>query len=257
MAEKETHRIFLIPEILEKILLHTDIGTLLTSAQRVCCYWNALIQRSSPLQEALFFKPVEDNPRHGTKRIRNPLLESRLWPQLFRKRFRFLKARPNVPSSSNFPKIDPIDEDVYLRDGASWRRMLIQQPPTRYMGIVELHSTWGRDDLTLTQIGFKHGGGSLLMGRLYWGIVFGALVPQQEMWVFCEGFWCIDDNMDCVPRAKRRALLGCLADCEVVIITESLHLYHEGYLIVERPLDRWLGTLQDFQINKKIYRKLI
>ncbi|KAJ5426327.1 ABC transporter atnG [Penicillium sp. CMV-2018d] len=58
MASSQPHKAFLITEILELILLETDTRTLLTSAQRVCRKWHFLIQDSSDLQAALFFKPT-------------------------------------------------------------------------------------------------------------------------------------------------------------------------------------------------------
>ena len=49
-AQAKQHKIFSIPEMLEAILLHTDMCTLLTSAQRVCHYWHDLIKESPSLQ---------------------------------------------------------------------------------------------------------------------------------------------------------------------------------------------------------------
>ena len=49
-------RVFLIPEILETILLSADMRTLLIS-QRVSSYWYNLIAESPRLQRALFFEP--------------------------------------------------------------------------------------------------------------------------------------------------------------------------------------------------------
>lgn len=46
-----------IPELLELILLHVDLRTILTSAQRVSRAWHALVTTSTALQRALFFAP--------------------------------------------------------------------------------------------------------------------------------------------------------------------------------------------------------
>ncbi|KAJ5423638.1 hypothetical protein N7491_008854 [Penicillium cf. griseofulvum] len=56
MSQKP-HNVFLINELLENILLHTDMRTLLTSAQRVSRTWSTMIKTSVKLQESLFFKP--------------------------------------------------------------------------------------------------------------------------------------------------------------------------------------------------------
>lgn len=46
------------PELLESVLLHVDIATLLLAALRVSKSWHALIETSFRLQQALFFAPV-------------------------------------------------------------------------------------------------------------------------------------------------------------------------------------------------------
>ncbi|KAI0017472.1 hypothetical protein F4780DRAFT_594252 [Xylariomycetidae sp. FL0641] len=48
-----------IPEILEAILLHLDMTTLLVSAPRVNRMWEALIRNSIPVQQALYFWPID------------------------------------------------------------------------------------------------------------------------------------------------------------------------------------------------------
>ncbi|RAL15382.1 uncharacterized protein BO97DRAFT_411517 [Aspergillus homomorphus CBS 101889] len=59
----QTHRVFLVYELLEAILLLTDPRTLLTSAQRVCHFWHDLIQDSLEIQRALYFKPSSASPK--------------------------------------------------------------------------------------------------------------------------------------------------------------------------------------------------
>ncbi|KAK3936401.1 hypothetical protein QBC46DRAFT_345621 [Diplogelasinospora grovesii] len=56
-----TSAVLFIPELLEAILLHIDMVTLLVSASRVSRHWRDVISKSSKLQEALFFKPVFDS----------------------------------------------------------------------------------------------------------------------------------------------------------------------------------------------------
>lgn len=70
MAEKALS----IYEILERVLINTDRRTLLLS-QRVCRTWNAHINKSHNLQEALFFKPVRYELPYGSRRIRNPFIK--------------------------------------------------------------------------------------------------------------------------------------------------------------------------------------
>ncbi|KNG81062.1 hypothetical protein ANOM_010964 [Aspergillus nomiae NRRL 13137] len=186
MASTDIHRIFYIPEILERILLDCDICTLLTSVQRVCHYWHDLILSSGPLQEALFFKPAK---RPSTDRISNPLLRDKLWPQFFRKRFQLPDEFFLDEITYTFSDIDPIDEEVYLRKNASWRRMLIQQPPTPYIGIIEAYPGRQQDRPSFTRVTFRRHGGSFLMPLLLDGIVTAALMPQEKPWVFCDLDW--------------------------------------------------------------------
>ncbi|PYH79564.1 hypothetical protein BO82DRAFT_404201 [Aspergillus uvarum CBS 121591] len=100
------HRTFRIPEILEIILLGLDTKTLLLST-RVCRTWNALIRSSPGIQKALFFRPAD------------PRLFSRLVGAAY------FSAFPLIAS-------EEIDK-AYLRPEASWRRMLLQQPPTSFV----------------------------------------------------------------------------------------------------------------------------
>lgn len=88
-------------ELLEAILLHVDMRTLVVSAQRVCTRWHAVISNSTPLQRHLFFAPIPRDPiaagqggdnDNGTNTahpypskapfIQNPLLK-RAFPCLF------------------------------------------------------------------------------------------------------------------------------------------------------------------------------
>jgi hypothetical protein len=47
----------LIPELIKLILFHTNLRTLLVSAQRVCSAWRNVIVHSPQLQKRLFFTP--------------------------------------------------------------------------------------------------------------------------------------------------------------------------------------------------------
>lgn len=136
MASLEPHKVFLITEILELILLATDTRTLLASAQRVCRKWHFLIQDSSDLQAALFFKPVNYTLPRGTPGIRNPLLEECIWPWFCARQAHEWKA-PLVEGGAKIPQIDPQSDEVFLRKGASWKRMLFQQPPRSCIGFIE------------------------------------------------------------------------------------------------------------------------
>jgi hypothetical protein len=118
-----------IPEILELILLQLDNQTILTAAQRACRAWRELIHGSSSLQKALFFLPEGHCGREDEK-AQNPLLVQR-FPYFF-----FGKEEP----VSLLPSLDMIKRpkklEAYLRPEASWRRMLVQQPPVLVIGLL-------------------------------------------------------------------------------------------------------------------------
>ncbi|KAL4874560.1 hypothetical protein BJY04DRAFT_225873 [Aspergillus karnatakaensis] len=137
-------------EILEMILSFTDMRTLLTSAQRVCHIWKALIANSPSLQKALFFTPLEpsewDADVEGCMGQLNPLL-STAFPSLFppadgdekRSRWCGLKFTDFSMAQSDSSMAQ------FTRPDASWRRMLVQQPPIPGIGHFNLRHARGGD----------------------------------------------------------------------------------------------------------------
>ncbi|RAK99969.1 uncharacterized protein BO80DRAFT_476998 [Aspergillus ibericus CBS 121593] len=123
-----TARIFIIPELLESILLNLDMHTLLIST-RVSHLWNNLIKTSPRLQTALFLLPQSTATASSQPRTKNPLLLDIIWPQFIA---RMLKTRPRPAYiGAWFPDIISTEkEEAYLRPEASWRRMFLHQPPT-------------------------------------------------------------------------------------------------------------------------------
>lgn len=136
-------------EVLELILLKLDMGSLLTSAQHVCRLWTYLTTTSPSIQQALFFQAV---PERGSTasypKRRNPLL-SEVFPSLFGQTPSIecmelaIAAKARVATEYPYYYLDEPDRflwtfelahnlekrPAYLRKEASWRRMLIQQPP--------------------------------------------------------------------------------------------------------------------------------
>ena len=113
-----------ITELLELILLQLDMRTLLIS-QRVCRKWNSLIRTSSNIQETLFFKPVI--PGSVPTKVQNPLL-AEVFPPFF------IKMKGRISMNSFDMVKHPEKQRAYLRPEASWRRMLVQQPPAYQLG---------------------------------------------------------------------------------------------------------------------------
>ncbi|KAK7948475.1 uncharacterized protein PG986_009361 [Apiospora aurea] len=109
-----------IPELLESILLYLDERTLLVTVQRVSKPWHDLIATSPRLQRKLFLLP-DDSAAAARDPRPNPLLVAafpfcfddilspfqprQIWPRLW-----------TAPHAFGHPR-------------ASWRRMLVHQPP--------------------------------------------------------------------------------------------------------------------------------
>ncbi|RHZ43578.1 F-box domain protein [Aspergillus thermomutatus] len=122
----ESQRLVLsTPELLEYILFYLDVQSLLTSAQRVCHSWTRLIQTSPKLQQALFFKPIP--PEQCREKLHNPLL-ARLFPNLLPPSMDSSGVRECSYLRLSWSKQNDRREGFFRRE-ASWRRMLVQQPP--------------------------------------------------------------------------------------------------------------------------------
>ena len=129
-------------EILEEILLQLDMRSLLTSAQLVNRSWRQLIQKSPEIQRALFFKPQKDQ-RGDSEPILNPLLV-KSFPSVFPK-------DGSTSSIFSFKSLDMVKSPeklaAYTRKEASWRSMLVQQPPVSDFAILDLAHGRGGDSL--------------------------------------------------------------------------------------------------------------
>ncbi|PWY68610.1 hypothetical protein BO70DRAFT_432662 [Aspergillus heteromorphus CBS 117.55] len=123
MDPEKPCQVFYIREILEMILLKVGMRTLLNSGQRVCRYWRELIQNSSRLQVVLFFKPSTRSLRPGRIPVLNPLINKTHFGTYFGRQSRLTE-----------------EDIIHMRPEASWKRMLIRQPPTSSVGICEFQS---------------------------------------------------------------------------------------------------------------------
>ncbi|KAK4500209.1 hypothetical protein PRZ48_008395 [Zasmidium cellare] len=144
------HRTFTVPEVLEMIFLPLSIPDLLSKIPRVCKHWKARVDSSVKLQRALFFKPSTDvmikQQEEGMPGLCFELIQGsdKMWtypiianPFLFEISNDYLVSHADA---SRMPK--GID-----RPEASWRRMLVTQPP---MDNVHVHSQWcGCENLDL------------------------------------------------------------------------------------------------------------
>lgn len=115
-------RVLAAVELLELILLEVDIQTVLTSAIRTCHFWKDVIRDSPRLQASLFFRPERLAPtgRHGR-------IEARVNPLLLKRFEDLLSITAN--------NVRSVETERILRPEASWRTMLIQQPPAVTVGV--------------------------------------------------------------------------------------------------------------------------
>ncbi|RAL11514.1 uncharacterized protein BO97DRAFT_425511 [Aspergillus homomorphus CBS 101889] len=143
----EYPRVFGINELLEEILMQLDTRTLLL-ASRVHPFWFNLIKNSKKILRALFFLPHE-KAIVGQPGIKNPLLVKKIWDEFLARRLH-TRQRPKNEDAS-VPIIASRErEEAYSRPEASWRLMLLQQPPTSIFRIFVSRSSRDRMRLDYT-----------------------------------------------------------------------------------------------------------
>ncbi|KAF4989373.1 hypothetical protein FDECE_14740 [Fusarium decemcellulare] len=188
--------IFRVPELLEMILLYLDMKTLLVSASRVCRRWSETMTESPQIQQALFFSPAPSSSEEPKVRrpelfALNPLLFEKFGTCFFdvnreyayhRRADSFLrmpwaprqalKAR-GPPSSLSGMKPTALSK-CFTRTRASWRRMLVSQPPPPFLGYIwydKLSSLFPRAQVAFIQptsaLRQDEVGNGIVMGQLY------------------------------------------------------------------------------------------
>ncbi len=158
------------PELLELILLHLDLKSRITSAPRVCSFWLETLNHSPMLREASFFQADRSlHTKPGEQPCINPLLQEAFGDQFFNlsdcrvDKYPFRRAEyfwklpwspqalPHLKASTgSVLDVDPTcRQRSFTRAGASWRRMLVSQPPPPFLGF-----TW-LDSFTITAAGHR------------------------------------------------------------------------------------------------------
>lgn len=133
MDMKAQRRALGIPDILLIIFHQMDPRTLLIS-QRVCKQWSEIIKTTTRLQQALFFEPEKqpEGDHEQASRYCNPIL-SRFFPSFFPGGKMSVDGFRAV-HLADLAMPDPQKLKSFLREDASWRRMLTQQPPVYSVG---------------------------------------------------------------------------------------------------------------------------
>ncbi|KAK7212748.1 hypothetical protein V2G26_019926 [Clonostachys chloroleuca] len=177
LAKKQSPRaqqVFATPELLETILqMVEDMPTMIASAPLVCRAWKNHIDTSPALQRALFFAPdlkttMSDPDAEVSFRL-NPLLSQHFGAlvqvplnfectrmgtnledmfdikKLLKTGMSITKYKRKILRKTGlginkYKRKSLHDQFTYKR--ASWRRMLITQPPARKVGLVHPHQDW-------------------------------------------------------------------------------------------------------------------
>ncbi|KAJ5654596.1 hypothetical protein N7490_001599 [Penicillium lividum] len=214
MTKSAINKALHIPEILEMILVQVDMRTLLTS-QRVCRTWVDVISKSPSIQKALFFTPIQDFEWGMGKKVLNPLLME-TFPFIFSN-----KGRRNccgvevevsdIPYEENPPWGRIYDYSVlrpkssktccglnfyhltmakdastmarFLHKDATWRKMLVQQPPILEIGLLHYARKLLGEDLRSSSIPAseemrKAGYDGIRMERLFELLLFNKQVQS-------------------------------------------------------------------------------
>ena len=140
------YRIFTLPELVGLILPNLDAWTLL-HAQRVNVMFRNIISKNTACQKVLFFYPEEPAPALPTPSIAadpiNETSSSRSPPSSASSEFLAARSNPLLErafadwfgvsdiSKRSFERLftNPKRREALLRKEASWRRMLVSQPP--------------------------------------------------------------------------------------------------------------------------------
>ena len=167
------------PELLEAVLLHLPPHDLLATAPLVSHSFHNAIRSSTSIQQALFLRP-RIRPQSSAEWTLNPLLQT-AFPPFFN--LRIIGGFFNSPSDADFRCLDwnksPARRRAYKRKGASWRRMLVVQPPIVTLRVEEIVCGPG---------GYSERQGCLVVeDGLRMGVLYDLV--QKRVGVPISGFW--------------------------------------------------------------------
>jgi hypothetical protein len=111
--------------------------------------WRILIIKSPSIQKALFFTPIKESEWGVGEKAPNFLL-AEMFPTIFPGKGDPFE-RDFYFSDCAMTK-DPASFDRFVRKDASWRRMLLQQPPILELGLFHMYSGRGGDSAYYTPI---------------------------------------------------------------------------------------------------------
>ncbi|KAL4902054.1 hypothetical protein BDW74DRAFT_66850 [Aspergillus multicolor] len=213
---------FSIPEILEGILLHLDMETLLL-AQRTCRTWRAVIQSSPALEKALYMAPAHSflaDDAQKREMTCNPLL-ARKFPQLFPtirdSNKPKVRRERNTTIFTGLHMLEPNKLESYIRPEASWRRMLVQEPPVKTIAVFTATYGWATS-YSIYEI--EAGAKGLTMGAYFEYMIFNDglwWLPWATPWVV---WW--EETTKPRPWDTLKQLGGPTLAAEIVIIKPGI-----------------------------------
>lgn len=143
------------------------------------------------------------------------------------------------------PFMDATKEDAYLRPEASWKNMLLQQPPSSHIGIIEISGTTESPDYTEMALSSRRSSiGYIRMKNLDTGVSNGILLPSQGRWVFWSWITAGSPNMAEMRYQHERDVAGerYLEDCAFVVITGRCGVIFR-HKHIHTGLDEWIDCL--------------
>lgn len=159
MSSSATHQVLFTIELLENVLLHLPFQSLI-AAHHVCHLWNATIRHSTVLQRALFLTPApcrraksQSASSPGDEAVK--CCDAKKVPRSIKPKLNKVLAKkfklgilndPEEGYDGGYMPMVSYGGDAILRGDrahdpkeASWRNMLITQPPARRVEIAVFH----------------------------------------------------------------------------------------------------------------------
>jgi hypothetical protein len=206
-------------ELLYHICTFMDMPTLL-HAQLVSKHWHDIISTSPLLQQNLYLKP-RPSANIEQHRIVNPLLLKHFEPILRPRKSYYYLDRVLTHSTLAVPGMSIANmkdgrrvHQAFIRRGASWRKMLVAQPPITSIGYVNRINR----DADWRLLSFPEG---LRMGDLY-DMVFQAVWSKVDE---AERSACVDLPLhECQDYLLKRMSDTC-GEAPVLLFTSESRLF--------------------------------
>lgn len=198
-------RFFAIDELVSLFLHQADILVLM-NCQRVSRLWKDIIDQSRQIQESLFLTPTSSESDEVTL---NPVLTSHFGPLFFCRRSRLESGKIALRSAeirySDLETMpwarDGIDfnapaRQAFARKEASWRRMLVSQPP---ISRLSWRHVWESETLNQAGMPILCGSGdqyyydAITIGML-WDWLEPLLLRECSVWVLIYPMGCSPDD---------------------------------------------------------------